>query len=114
MKENVILTKSYALALDIIKAGKKLMYDQKEYVLSKQVLRSGTSVGANVEEAVGGFTKKDFRAKMGIAYREARETSYWLRLLRDSDYMPEEDFVVLHSKCDEVSKILFTILKNSQ
>lgn len=114
MKENVVVTKSYGLALNIIKVCKKLMYDHKEYVLSKQVLRSGTSVGANVEEAVGGYTKKDFRAKMGTAYKEARETSYWLRLLKDSDYMSKEDFVVSHGQCEEVSKILYTIIKNSE
>lgn len=112
-KENIILTKSYAFALEIVKTYKDIVSTHKEFVLSKQLLRSGTSVGANVEEAVGGVTKKDFRAKMGIAYKEARETSYWLRLLKDTEFISSEKFKRLHDQCDEVLKILFKIIQNS-
>jgi four helix bundle protein len=86
-KENVILTKSFDFALRIVSMYQHLSAEKKEFVLSKQVLRSGTSVGANIEEAIGGISKADFKAKMSIAYKEARETDYWLRLLRDSGYI---------------------------
>src|ERR1051325_11792183 len=85
--DNLIQKKSYAFALRTIKLFKYLNAEKKEYVLSKQVLRSGTSIGANVEEAIGGFSRADFVSKLGLAYKEARETHYWLRLLRDSGYL---------------------------
>jgi four helix bundle protein len=81
-KENPVREKSYVFALRIIKLYKYLIEEKKEYVLSRQVLKSGTSIGANVEEAIGGQSKKDFLAKISIAYKEARETHYWLRILR--------------------------------
>ncbi|HET6528347.1 MAG TPA: four helix bundle protein [Balneolaceae bacterium] len=89
-KENIIQNKSYDFALRIIKLNQMMVNDQKEYVLSKQILKSGTSVGANVEEAIGGQSRKDFRAKIFIAYKEARETHYWLRLLRDSSLISKK------------------------
>jgi four helix bundle protein len=89
-EENPVLKKSYEFALKIIEVYKSLV-KSKEYVLSKQLLRSGTSIGANVEEGVGGHSIKDFAARLTIAYREARETKYWLRLLRDSKYLTEEE-----------------------
>ena len=82
-KENVIRTKSYDFALRIIKLHKHLTEKRIERSLSNQVLKSGTSIGANIEEAIGGTTKKDFRHKLSISYREARETHFWIRLLRD-------------------------------
>lgn len=85
-KENIVKDKSYKFSLRIVKLFKYLVEDKKEYLLSKQILRCGTSIGANIEEAIGGITKKDFINKVFIAYREARETHYWIRLLRDSDY----------------------------
>ena len=87
MKENIIQIKSYAFAVRIVKVYKYLCEEKKEYVLSKQLLRSGTSIGANIEEAIGGQTDKDFFAKLTIAYKEARETHYWIRLLTDTDYI---------------------------
>lgn len=84
MKENIILTKSYNFALRIVILYKELCENKKEFVLSKQLLRSGTSIGANLEETMGGQSKKDFLAKITIAYKEARETHYWIRLLIDS------------------------------
>lgn len=90
MKENIIQIKSYAFAVRIVKVYKYLCEEKKEYVLSKQLLRSGTSIGANIEEAIGGQTDKDFFAKLTIAYKEARETHYWIRLLTDTDYISKK------------------------
>tara|TARA_R110002012_G_scaffold319389_2_gene539684 strand:- start:70948 stop:71259 length:312 start_codon:yes stop_codon:yes gene_type:complete len=101
MKDNIIAIKSYNFALSIILLSKKLV-ENKEYVLSRQILKSGTSIGANVEEAIGGISKRDFRAKMSISYKEARETHYWLRLLKDSKYIEEEDFNVLENDLSSI------------
>ena len=85
MKENIILDKSYSFAQRIVNLYLYLKKEKKEFELAKQILKSGTSIGANVEEAIGGFSRKDFSAKFGIAYKEARETKYWLRLLHDTN-----------------------------
>ncbi|GAB7257032.1 hypothetical protein OBPA_14970 [Polaribacter sp. OB-PA-B3] len=85
-KDNIIQTKSYNFAVRIIKLYKHLSQEKKEFVLSKQLLRSGTSIGANIEEAIGGQSRKDFLAKLTIAYKEARESHYWIRLLKDTDF----------------------------
>ena len=85
--DNIIQQKSYAFALRIIKLYMYLKDEKNEYTLSKQVLRSGTSIGANIEEAIGGQSSKDFLAKISIAYKEARETHYWIRLLGDSGFI---------------------------
>ncbi|WP_017733292.1 four helix bundle protein [Nafulsella turpanensis] len=108
--ENIILTKSYDFALRVVKAYRFLTEEQKEFVLSKQLLRSGTSIGANVEEAVAASSKADFIHKLNIAAKEARETSYWLRLLRDSQYFPDKAFSSIHNECLEIRKILSSIL----
>lgn len=113
MEENIILKKTFDFAVRIIKLYKHLSEEKKEFVLSKQILRSGTSVGANSEEAAGGYSKKDFAAKMSIAYKEARETHYWLRLLKATDYISEIEFNSLISDCDEILKILYSIIKSS-
>jgi len=109
MKDNLIQDKSYEFALATVHLYKKLVGEQKEFVLSKQLLRSGTSIGANVEEAIGGQSDRDFFTKMTIAYKEARETRYWLRLLHDSGYLKEEDARVLDEKCEELCRILSKI-----
>lgn len=88
--DNVVQNKSYDFALRIVKVYKYLSQEKKEFVLSKQLLRSGTSIGANIEEAIGGQSKADFFAKLTIAYKETRESKYWIRLLRDSDYLTVE------------------------
>ena len=111
MEENVILNKTYNFALRIIKLHKSLNKEKQEYTLSKQILRSGTSIGANAEEASGSISKKEFRAKFFISYKEARETHYWLRLLRDSDYIDKKLAESLISDTDEILKILGAILK---
>ncbi len=111
MEENIILSKTYNFALRIIELYKYLSKEEKEYTISKQILRSGTSVGANSEEAAGSISKKDFRAKFFIAYKEARETHYWIRLLRDSNYIDKKLAGSLLSDLDEILKIIGAILK---
>jgi four helix bundle protein len=108
-KDNVVQSKSYAFAIRIVKVYKYLCEEKKEYVLSKQLLRSGTSVGANVEEAIGGQSEKDFYAKLSIAYKEARETHFWIRLLTDTDYLAKEQSESLLSDADELLKIIGSI-----
>jgi len=112
-KENVILKKSYDFAIRVVKLYQHLSSDKKEFILSKQTLRSGTSIGANVEEAIGGITKRDFKAKMSIADKEARETDYWLRLLHDTGYIESKAYESIKIDCTELLKILFTIIKSS-
>jgi len=109
MKENVILEKSYNFAVRIAKLYIYLKSEKKEYELSKQVLRSGCSIGSNVEEAVGGYSRKDFAAKLGIAYREARETNYWLRIIRDTELIDLKMFKSLQKDCEEILKIIGSI-----
>lgn len=113
MGENVVKDKSFDFAVRIVNLYKHLSQEKKEFVLSKQLLRSGTSVGANVEEAIGGVSKPDFKAKLGTAYKEARETKYWLRLLHATDYLTDKEFESIFNDSDELGKILFTIIKNT-
>lgn len=87
-KDNIIQIKSYDFTIVIIKLYKYFVMEKKEFVLSKQLLRSGTSIVANVEQAIGAQSRKDFFAKLTIAYKEARESHYWIRLLKDTDYLP--------------------------
>lgn len=115
MKENVIQDKSYKFAVRITKLYLHLKSEKKEYELSKQLLRSGCSIGSNVEEAIGGYSRKDFSAKLGIAYREARETKYWLRILKDVGLIDEIMFKSLYDDLEEILKIIGSIqitLKN--
>ena len=112
MKEdNVVREKSYAFAVRIVNACRHLVDVKKEFVLSKQLLRSGTSIGANVEEAIGGQSGKDFYAKLCIAYKEARETHYWIRLLTDTEYLTPSQAESLIKEAEELLKILGSILK---
>jgi four helix bundle protein len=111
-KDNIILTKSFDFALQIIELYKQ-MKAQNEYVLSKQVLRSGTSIGANVEEAMAGISKRDFIHKMSIASKEARETKYWLRLIQHSQIVDVEISNLL-VQVEELIRILTSIVKTSQ
>ena len=114
MKENVIVDKSKAFALRIIKMYKYLCSDKNEFVLSKQVLRSGTSIGANVKEAIRGQSKADFYAKMNIALKECSETEYWLELLHESDYIDDDAFYGIYEDCQEVIRILMSITKTQK
>ena len=111
MKEgNIILEKSYKFSLRIVKLYLHLWEQKNEYNLSKQVLDSGTSIGANIEEGIGGSSRKDFKAKFDIAYKEARETNYWLRLLRDSQILETNLANSLIIDCEELLKIITAIL----
>lgn len=108
--ENAILEKSYAFAIRIVKLYRYLTEKKNEYVLSKQLLRSGTSIGANVEEGIGGQSEKDFLMKLNIAYKEARETHYWLRILRDTGYLSTKESKAILEDCDQILKIMTAIL----
>ncbi|WP_348825555.1 four helix bundle protein [Flavobacterium aestuarii] len=110
--DNVIQNKSYDFALRIVKVYKYLSQEKKEFVLSKQLLRCGTSVGANIEEAIGGQSKADFFAKLTISYKEARESKYWIRLLRDSDYLTMEQSADLLKDVEELLRIIGSIQKS--
>jgi len=112
--ENIILDKTKAFALRTIKLYKYLIQEQKEFVLSKQILRSGTSIGANAREAVRGQSAADFYAKFNIALKEAEETMYWLELLYESGYIYESQFESIYNDCKEVTKILMAITKNQK
>lgn len=114
MKENLIVDKSFAFAVKIVKLYQKLVSENKEYVLSKQLLRCGTSIGANIEEAVGGISKRDFVAKLQISYKEARETKYWLRLMIETDIIGKAEAENLITDCDELIKIIVAIIKTSK
>ena len=109
MKENVIQQKSFLFAIRIINLYKYLIQDKKEFVLSKQILRSGTSIGANIEESIGGQSEKDFLSKISISYKEARETIYWLKLLKETEYIKNEEFESLFYDAEEICKILGSI-----
>ncbi len=104
--DNVIQDKSFAFAIRIVNAYKYLKSEKQEFVLSKQMLRSGTSVGANVEEAIGAQSPADFLHKLSIAYKEARETLYWLKLLQATNYLSEEMSQSLLSDCTQICKII--------
>ena len=106
MKENVLLDKSFAFAVRVVRAYKYLVEEKKEFVISKQFLRSGTSIGANCEEAVGGQSKADFISKLSIAYKEARETKYWIRLLEATDYLDKTQSKSLLDDLEELLKII--------
>ena len=103
---NVVQEKSFAFAVRIVKLYRYLCEEKKEYVLSKQILRSGTSIGANIEESIGGQSEKDFFTKLSIAYKEARETVYWLKLLATTDYLTEEQANSLLDDAKEICKII--------
>ncbi len=113
-EKNVTYDKAYKFAITIVNAYKYLQENKKEFVLSKQLLRSGTSIGANIAEANGGISPADFSAKISIAYKETLETKYWLSLLKDTGYIDEKSFTSIHQDADEIAKILFSILKTSR
>src|SRR5437667_7480475 len=113
-KQNIIQQKSYSFALRMIKLYQFLAQDKEEFVISKQILRSGTSIGANIEEAIGGQTKKDFFLKITLSYKEARETHYWLRLLKDSNILETKLAESLLNDCEEILKLLASIQKTTR
>ena len=112
MKQSLIKDKSYAFALQIIKLS-RILSKQQEFVVSKQLLRAGTSIGANVEEALAGQSRADFISKMSIASKEAREANYWLRLLRDSETIDKSVSLPLLDESESIIKILTSIVKTT-
>jgi len=110
--ENVIVDKSYQFARRILKVY-KFLKQKKEYIISKQLLRSGTSIGANIVEAQYAISKKEFRSKMSIALKEAVESRYWIKLLRDSEFLTYNQAKSLLDDLEEIIKILLKIVKNA-
>lgn len=113
-KENPALEKSYGFALQIVRATRNVQETQREFVLSKELLRAGTAIGANVEEAVGAPSAANFLSKMNTAYDAARASRYWLRLLHDSEYLETPRFHPLLDDCEELLRIIGSICKASK
>ncbi|WP_026811127.1 four helix bundle protein [Arenibacter latericius] len=114
MRENVVKNKSFDFAIRVVKLSQFLCDQQKEFVLSKQLLRSGTSVGAMVKEAEHAETKKDFIHKMAIAQKEINETMYWLELLFQTEYLNKEQFESVNTDALEIIKIITSIIKTAK
>ena len=110
---NLIQDKSFQFAIRVVKLYQFLSNTKKEFVMSKQLLRCGTSIGANVSEALRGVSRRDFGNKMAIALKEAHESEYWLRLLHATDYLSNKQFVSLHRDCIELNKILTAIVRKT-
>lgn len=114
MAQSLISDKSKNFALRIIAMYKFLTEQKREFILSKQVLRSGTSIGANVREALAAQTDADFLAKIYVSFKEANETAYWLELLHESDYLDEKTYNSIYSDCQEIIKMLASIAKTQK
>ncbi len=114
MKENVLLNKSFKFAIRVIRLYKYLYDDKKEYVLSKQLLRSGTSIGANVNEAQEAQSKNDFISKLSISLKEARESKYWIELLKETNYLSEKEANNILEDLIEIIKLLTSIIKTTK
>ncbi len=112
--DNNLYKKSYTFAIRMVKLYQYLSRDKQEFILSKQVLRSGTSIGANVAEANGAISKADFSSKIAISYKESLETKYWLSLLKDTGIISQKAFESVFDDVDEISKILFSILRKTR
>ena len=113
MKENVLLCRSISFAVRIVNLGKYLR-EQKEYILSDQIVRSGTSIGANAHEAQGAQSRSDFLSKMNIALKEAFETDYWLTILKETNYLTEQEYESIVSDCKELVRLLNAIVKTTK
>ena len=114
MKDNILLDKTFTFAVRVVNAYKHLVKEHREFVLSKQFLRSGTSIGANSEEAVGGQSRNDFAAKLSIAYKEAREAAYWLRLIQEAALIPADRLGDAIDETEQLIKILSSILLHTK
>ncbi|MEG0308843.1 MAG: four helix bundle protein [Clostridium sp.] len=110
MGNNLILDKSFNFSVKIVNLYRKLVTEKKEYILSKQLLRSGTSIGANVKEGISGVSKSDFKNKLGIALKEAKETEYWLELMVETNILTKEESIESLSECNELCRILSSII----
>ena len=114
MKENVVKVKSFAFAVRVVKLYQYLCTEKREFVLSKQLLRSGTSVGAMVREAEHAESKTDFKHKMGIAQKEINESIYWLELLKETEYVTQEQFESIYADAIEIIKLITSIIKTTK
>lgn len=114
MNNSLVYDKAFDFAIRIVNAYKYLCETHKEFVMSKQLLRSGISIGANIAEANGAISDADFSNKMSIAYKESLETKYWLSLMKATDYLTEKTFESMFADADELSKILFSIIKKTR
>ena len=114
MKENVLVAKSMDFAVRIVNLHRYLNAQKREYVLSKQLLRSATSIGANVREGIYGQSREDFTAKMSSALKEASETEYWLELLMKTEYLTQEQYMSVRTDCAELAKMLTAVVKSSK
>ena len=113
-EDNIIAIKSYKFAVRCVNLYKYLCEQKHDYVIGKQLLRSGTSIGANVKEAIWGISKAEFRAKMSISLKEASESEFWIELLRDTEYITKEEAESLLNDCGELLKLLMSIVKTIQ
>lgn len=114
MKNSIIKDKSFAFAVRIVKLYQHISENKKEFILSKQLVRSSTSIGANICEALQASSKKDFSNKKNISLKEAQETEYWLRLLFETNYLSEKEYQSVHTDSIELIKILTSIIKISR
>jgi len=113
-KNSPVYNKAFSFAISIVNLYKHLTSEKKEYVLSRQLLRSGTSIGANVKEALQAQSKRDFLAKMSIALKEAAETEYWLKLLIATDYLDHQKSQSILNDCKELNRLLISIVKTTR
>lgn len=113
-QRSLVYDKAYKFAIRVVNAYKYLTQTKQELILSKQLIRSGTSIGSNIAEANGAISQADFSAKMSVAYKECLETKYWLALLKDTGYLDEQAFDSIYKDADEIGKILFAILKTTR
>lgn len=114
MTHNNLYEKAYAFAVRVVKGYQFLSKEKREFVLSKQFLRSGTGIGANVSEANGAISKADFSSKISIAYKECLETKYWLNLLKDTGFIKKDVFDSMYGDADELARILFSIIRTTR
>lgn len=114
MAKNILKDKSYAFAIKVVKVCQYLNNSKKEYVISKQLLRSGTSVGALIREAEFGQSKKDFISKMSISLKEANETDYWISILKDTNYISIEEYKMLKNDIEEILRMLVSSIKTAK
>jgi four helix bundle protein len=113
-KDTILYRKAFAFAVRTVKLHQYLIDEKREFVLSKQLVRSGTSIGANISEANGAISPSDFSSKISIAYKESLETKYWLSLLKETEFITESARSSLHKDADELSKILFSVLRTTR
>jgi four helix bundle protein len=113
-RKSIVYQKAYAFAIRMVRLYKHLCDKKKEYVMSKQLMRCGTAIGANIAEANGAVSKEDFSFKMSLSYKECLETKYWLSLLKDTEYLLPREYQSLAAEADEIAGMLFSILEKTR